>query len=153
MVNDDSIVPADVVGDWGNQDLEWLTLLSCKVLMDNYGGQWWWQRWGPAFNGLHQLTGFQTLAWDWPGFGGRFADYMLGRKILFFELPPLKVRSAWFQAALEQQPSGTQSVVIGVYGPGGLTSYNDYFWGQGPVSPDLRGPNLWGWWRVVVTTP
>jgi hypothetical protein len=153
--DDDRITPPDVVGDWGDlgQDLEWLTLLSCRVLEENYGGQTWWQRWGPAFDGLHLFAGFQTLAWDWSGFGPRFADYMLGRKILFFELPPLKVRQAWTQAAIEQQPSGTQSVVMGVWGPGGLVNYNDYFWGQGSVGPDIRGANIYGYWRVVVTTP
>lgn len=152
-VNDGSIVPADVVGAWGNVDLEWLTLLSCQVLKAEHGGQMWWQRWGPAFDGLHLLTGFQTNAYDVPAFGGRFADYMLGRKILFFELPPLPVRSAWFQASLDKQPGGVQAVVMGVYGPNGLTSYNDYFWGQGNVSPDLRGNNIRGYWRVVVTVP
>jgi hypothetical protein len=151
--DDTDLTFTDAVGAWGNHDLEWLSLLSCRVLVDNYNGLSHFQRWGPAFDGLHLLTGFHTLAWDWPAFGGRYADWMLGRTILFWHLPPLPVRAAWFQAAREEQPSGTQSVVMGVIGPNGLSNYNDYFHGKGPVGPDLRGANKLGYWSVRITTP
>lgn len=135
---------------WGNQDLEWLALVSCQVLAYNSPGNggYWYQRWGQEFDGLHMILGFHTNAYDWSGFGNRFADWMLGRKIGFVTLPPIPIRAAWFQATKEQQPSGVVAAVMGVYGPGGVTSYNDYFHGKGSVSPDLRQGDYAGWWYV-----
>jgi hypothetical protein len=95
------------------------------------------------------LLGFETNAYDWPNFGGRFADYMLGRNFGFTTIT-LPVRAAWIQAAAEEQPDSVVTIVMGVFGPGGLTSYNDFFHGQGAVSPDLRGSDIHGWWRVRV---
>lgn len=158
-VNDGSIVYTDPRvspnGDWGDNDLEWLALLSCQVLRQTQDGLSWAQRWGPDFDGLHLLLGFQTNAYDWSGFGNRFADWQMGRKIIpgLIELPPIPVRAAWHQAALEQQPSGVQSVVMGTIGPGGLNNFNDFFWGQGPTGPDVREPDITGFWRLVITTP
>ena len=149
-MDDGYLTYTDAAGAWGNYDLEWLSLLSCQVLMDTYDGKKWNTRWGPAFDGLHLLTGFQTNAYDWPDFGPRYAAYMLGRKIGIVTLPPMPVRSAWFLAKNEEQPSSVQAVVMGVVGPGNiLGGYNDYFWGKGPVSADLRGNNIRGFWRLV----
>ena len=144
--DDGSLVPTDPVispgGDWGDKDLEWLALLSCQVLKLNAGGQALWQRWGPAFDGLHLLLGFDTNAYDWSNFGKRFAQWQMGR----FGVT-LPVRAAWFQAAAEEQPNNVRSVVMGVVGPNGLSNYNDYFWGQGgSVGPDIRGSNIKGYW-------
>jgi hypothetical protein len=141
--------PAGVVR-WGNQDLEWLALVSCQVLAQNStnsGGQWY-QRWAQEFDGLHLLLGFHTNAYDWSGFGHRFADWMLGRKIGTMTLPTIPIRAAWFQASKEQQPAGTQAAVMGVFGPGNVTNYNDYFHGKGPVGPDIRGTAISGWWYL-----
>jgi hypothetical protein len=152
--DDGSIVTTDPRqtpgGDWGDKDLEWLALLSCQVLKGEHNGQQWYQRWGPAFDGLHLLLGFETNAYDWPNFGKRFAEYQQGR--FFGAFPVLPVRAAWFQAAAEEQPSGVKSVVMGVIGPNGLSNYNDYFHGNGPVGPDIRGSDIRGYWRVVRTT-
>lgn len=135
---------------WGNQDLEWLALVSCQVLAYDApsSGGYWYQRWGQEFDGLHMILGFHTNAYDWSGFGHRFADWMLGRKIGIVTLPPLPIRMAWFQATKEQQPKGVVAAVMGVYGSGGITSYNDYFHGMGPVSPDLRAGQYAGWWYI-----
>jgi hypothetical protein len=141
--------PAGVVR-WGNQDLEWLALVSCQVLAQNAtgsGGQWY-QRWAQEFDGLHLLLGFHTNAYDWSGFGHRFADWMLGRKVLSTTLPAIPIRAAWFQASKEQQPTGTKAAVMGVYGAGGVSNYNDYFHGKGPVGPDIRGNAIAGWWYL-----
>ncbi len=156
--DDGSIVPADPLvtlgGDWGDKDLEWLALLSCQVLKGNCPGEGSWGRWGPAFDRLHLLLGFQTNAYDWPDFGKRFAQYQLGREYLGGLITiTLPVRSAWFQAAAEEQPSGVQSVVMGVWGAAGLANYNDYFWGQGPTGPDIPDSQILGYWRQVKTTP
>jgi hypothetical protein len=146
--DDGDLLYTDVVNDWGNVDLEWMSLLSCEVLAESTGGKMWYQRWSPAFNGLHLLLGFETTAYDWHAFGGRYADYMLGRNLGFATLPPFPVRTSWFQAKAEEQPSSVVSVVMGVIGPSGISNYDDYFWGQGPVGPDLRGANIRGYWRV-----
>ena len=149
--NDDKYLTyTDAVGAWGGGDLEWLTLLSCQVLKETYDSKSWATRWGPAFNGLHLLCGFQTTAYDWPNFGGRFADWTLGRDLVIIKLPPIPVRQAWFQAKKEEQPSSVEAVVMGPVGPYGLLGgYNDYFWGKGSVSADLRGSNIRGFWRQV----
>lgn len=149
---DGSIVPADVIRAWGDRDLEWLALLSCQVLTGTSGGQSWAQRWGPAFDGLHLLLGFETNAYDWSNFGRRFAQYQLGRNF-FITTITLPVRSSWFQAALEEQPSGVKSVVMGVGGTGGVNNYNDFFHGQGPVGPDIDDTQITYYWRQIVTTP
>lgn len=148
--NDDNwLTYTDAAGAWGDIDLEYMTLLSCQVLRKTYDGKEWYTRWGPAFDGLHLLCGFQTNAYDWSQFGGRFADYTLGRSFGFFTVT-MPVRAAWFQAKAEEQPSSVESVVMGVVGPGGcISGYNDYFWGHGPVGPDIRGSNIRGYWRVV----
>ena len=147
--DDGYLTYTDAAGGWGDRDLEFLTLLSCQVLKDTYDSKKWYTRWGPAFDGLHLLCGFQTNAYDWPQFGRRFADYTLGRQF-FFTKVTLPVRHAWFQAKKEEQPSSVESVVMGVVGPGGcISGYNDYFWGKGPVSPDIRGSNIQAYWRVV----
>ena len=149
-IDDQYLTAADAADAWGNIDLEWLALLSCQVLQDNYGGQSWATRWGPSFAGLHLLLGFQTNGYDWGGFGGRFADWTLGRDFFIFKLPPLPIRAAWCQAKAEQQPASVEAVVMGVVGPGGVISgWNDYFWGKGPVSPDIRGGDIQAYWRIV----
>jgi hypothetical protein len=62
----------------------------------------------------------------------------------------VSIRQAWFKAKAEEQPNSVESVVMGPVGPGGiLGGYNDYFWGKGPVSCDLRGSNIRGYWRLV----
>ena len=144
--NDGKVSYPDVVGAWGDLDLEWLALLSCEVLKDTYNGVKWYDRWIPAFDGLHQLLGFETLAQDNSGFGAGFADWTLGRYNI---LPPMPIRLSWFLAKSQYQPSDRQAVVIGVIGPGGISNCNDYFWGRGSVGPDIRGSNIQGCWRIV----
>jgi len=147
--DDDQIYYTDAAGAWGDIDLEWLALLSCQVLKDDWNGKRWWQRWGPSFDGLHLLLGFETNAHDWPAFGGTFADWMLGRHIGPITLPGMPVRASWFLAKSEQQPAADIAVAIGVIGPASSSNYNDYFWGKGTVGPDIRGSNIRGYWRVT----
>lgn len=146
--DDGTLAYGDAVGAWGDRDLEWLALLSCQVLKKEYGGKQWNQRWGPTFDGLHLLCGFQTNAYDWPNFGKRFAQYQLGRNFVFYTVT-LPVRVAWFRAKKEEQPNDVEAVVMGVIGPSGCSNYNDYFWGKGSTGPDIRGSNILGYWRVV----
>lgn len=147
--HDDTLLRySDAVGAWGNNDLEFLAMLSCSVMADTYGGLNWAQRWGPTFDGLHLLLGFENTAYDEAGFGNAFAQWMLGYRFGFITLPPVPVRSAWFMAKDGNQPSSVIAVTMGVVGPSGISNYDDYFWGKGPVGPDVRGANIHGYWRV-----
>jgi hypothetical protein len=147
--HDDTLLRySDVVGDWGNLDLEWLALLSCSVIADEWGGLSWAERWGPTFDGLHLLLGFSNTAYDEDGFGNAFAQWMLGYRLGFITLPPVPIRSAWFLAKDGNQPSSVIACAMGVIGPSGLSGYDDYFWGKGSVGPDIRGANIHGYWRV-----
>lgn len=147
--DDGDLLYTDVPGAWGNGDLEWMVLLSCQVLNASEGGVAWWQRWGPAFDGLHLLLGYQTNAAANTQTARAFADYQLGRNFFGVVTITLPIRAAWCQAKREEQPNDREAVVMGVIGPSGLSNYNDYFWSKGPVGPDLRGSNIRGYWRLV----
>jgi hypothetical protein len=146
--DDADLVYTDVPGAWGDGDLEWMVVLSCQVLKAQHDGKSWAQRWGPAFDGLHLLLGYQTNAAANTDVAKRFAEYQLGRNFGFVTIT-LPIRAAWCQAKKEQQPNDREAVVMGVIGPDGLSNYNDYFWSKGPVGPDLRGSNIRGYWRLV----
>jgi Family of unknown function (DUF6345) len=55
-------------GSWGaphpNDNLQWLAMYACQILEDDTANPSPWLRWGPAFNGLHSLLGFETEASD-----------------------------------------------------------------------------------------
>ena len=124
-----------------------MVILSCQVMKDTHGGLKWWACWGPAFNGLHQMLGYRTNARANTNTTGVFAEWQLG---YFFILPPMPVRTSWCLAKKQEQPNDRQAVIMGVVGPGGvLGGWNDHFWGQGPVGPDLRGNNITAYWRIV----
>jgi len=146
--DDKNLWYTDVTEAWGDGDLEWMVLLSCQVLKTEHDGKLWWQRWGPAFNGLHLLLGYQTNASANTDTAKRFAQYQLGRNIGFTKVT-LPIRAAWCQAKKEEQPNSREAVVMGVVGPGNISNYNDYFWSKGPVGPDIRGSNIRGYWRIV----
>lgn len=135
-------------GAWGDVDLEWMTLLSCQVLQGNWANpaQNAFSRWVPAFDGLHLLCGFDTVAWARTGFPRDFGDRMLGWS---FPWRPVPIRTAWFAANVAKQPRGTTAAVMGVIGRGGVNNFNDYYWGKGPVGPTLRPPFMGAWWMAV----
>ena len=69
-------------GSWGpvgpNDTLEWLLLDDCDMLdAKDGGGLNIVQRWGPAFGGLHVLTGFASLDYGNGPFEGGVADNVL----------------------------------------------------------------------------
>ena len=51
--------------------------------------------------------------------------------------------------ALDLEPSGKQYVTMGVYGSGGITDFDDYFWGKGPVGPDIPKSQQTGYWWLM----
>jgi hypothetical protein len=142
--HDDSTLDYDdATEDWGDTDLEWLALLSCQVLTQEWNGMSRFDRWKQEFDGLHLLLGFHTNAYAWMSFSGEFADNLLKNS-------PLTVRSAWFEATDTNQPNSVSPVVMGVFGNSGETNVNDYFWGKGSVSSDIRDGDIGGYWSIRV---
>jgi hypothetical protein len=150
-VTDNEITPTDA--KWGNGDLEWLQLESCQVLADTSGTHDYFGRWGAAFDGLHILNGFHTNAYCvGGGTGGTFADYLFEKKFLWWTLrPALRVQSAWASMAIDREPTGVVYRSMGLIGPGNVTNIGDYFWGQGPVGPDISPANATGKWSITGT--
>ncbi|MFY1669566.1 DUF6345 domain-containing protein [Plantactinospora sp. WMMB334] len=136
---------------WGNGDVEWMSLFTCLVLDDGAAGQRWWQRWGNAFHGLHQINSFDTVSYHSSSHGGTYANYMLRTPFLWWN-NPMSVRAAWAQASIDDQPSSVVWATMGPIGPGGLVNLNDYFWGKGSVGPDVSAAQRTGWWYISGTS-
>ena len=73
----------DYDGSWGapnpEDNLQWLVMYACQILEDDSSASSPWLKWGPAFNGLHSLLGFETTASDaGVGFMGDFPNNILG---------------------------------------------------------------------------
>ncbi len=122
---------------WGDRQLEWLTVAACGPLQLDSGGRSWWQRWGPAFDGLHLFMGYQTVTYD---------NELEGSVLAQRSLEGWTVRAAWVQAAMDTQGESEIWAVMGVIGPDGSSNWNDHVWGRGPVGPDIRGGNIRGYW-------
>lgn len=144
-IDDTSLTAADAL--WGNRDAEWISLFTCLVLAAESGGQRWWQRWGPAFDRLHQINSFDTVSYHSSQHGGIFADYLLRQPFLWWDAP-MKVRQAWAQASIDDQPQQVVWATMGVISASGSVNWNDYFWGQGPVGPDIPAGQIRGYWRL-----
>ncbi len=61
----------------------------------------------------------------------------------------MKVRQAWAQASIDDQPPQVVWATMGVFGAGGLTNYNDHFWGRGSVGPDIPAGQITGYWWIA----
>ena len=153
-------------GSWRNSSLAapnatlyWLCLLSCEVLTNYYNdpntghADGAWTRWGPAFNGLHILTGFHTDATAGTGFPKQFADKMLASA--------LPIQKAWFAAAAAAG-AGTPAALgpiywCGPYGPADpigswpIMNVGDHYWGKGEVGPTITKSQINGWWYIKGT--
>jgi len=135
---------------WGDDDLEWIVLYSCGVLHDGT-----WPVWESAFDGLHLILGFATTAYD-TGLGGEdFVRWAHPHKYGgLIDVPAYPLRVAWALSAIHGQPSleHVWYAIMGVFGISNESTHNDYLWGQGPVSPDLRGSTgpfaIGGFWRL-----
>ena len=114
---------------WGNNDLEWLVANSCDVLALGSGATNVWNRWRPAFRGLHLFLGHGNTSYNVDGDGNEFGDDLAD--------DDMRIRSAWADAAESEQPDGVIYRYMGVYGPSGEWNRNDYFHGIGPVSGDI----------------
>jgi len=147
---------------WGNIDLEFHAWLSCQVLEETYDGELWWQRWGPTFNGLHLICGFETNA----SVGTHKHLKYFAKNIHQYSKT---IKEAWFDAADDDQPDDTRAVVMGplitnvTKNNGNYKSisssisnlhrayWNDKIWGRGDPGDDISKDQVAGWWRVVYT--
>lgn len=118
-----------------NDTLEWLLLDDCEMLDEVDGSNLnVAQRWGPAFGGLHVLTGFASLGYGDGPFEGGVADDVLG-----IHGSAQTVVQSWFNSAAATG-AGTAAamgpaveVVPGTF----ICDLGDYFWGKGTVGPTL----------------
>jgi len=146
-------------GSWGpigpNDTLEWLLLDDCDMLdLVDGSGLNVAQRWGPAFGGLHVLTGFASLGYGDGPFEGGVADNVLG-----IHGPAQTIVQSWFNSA-----AATSAGTAAAMGPAieimpdiFICDSGDFFWGKGPVGPTLvpasYPPAEVAFWYMSETTP
>lgn len=130
------VTPADA--RWGDRNLEWLQLESCQVLQDTTGTLDHFDRWGPAFQGVHVVNGFHTNAYCNSGTGGRFASYLWPENFLWWELrPAFSVTQAWQAMANDLEPAGVRWRSMSAMS-GSIHNLDDKYWGRGTTGPDIR---------------
>ncbi|KYK24031.1 hypothetical protein AYK24_06865 [Thermoplasmatales archaeon SG8-52-4] len=120
-----TLTPGEAYQKWGDKDCEWVSMLSCQALHEDWRGYW-----AAAMNGLHLICGFSTNAKDclysyyWvrqmtdSGTAGDYAK---------------EVYWSWLKALdYSCNPEGREAVVIAE----DERFYNDYLHGQetGPES-------------------
>ncbi|HXW26769.1 MAG TPA: DUF6345 domain-containing protein [Xanthobacteraceae bacterium] len=149
-------------GSWGapypNDNLQWLAMYACHILEDDTSYPSPWLRWGPAFNGLHILLGFETSASDaGVGFMTDFPNNILGFTItilgLEISIPPQTILQGWLNAAIANQmgtPAAMGPILNLVEGLG-IFNYQDCYWGKGPVSSNISQSQTNGWWYIQGT--
>jgi hypothetical protein len=151
---------------WGRSE-DWFALDSCEVLaqVDDANSDYLaYERWGPAFNGLHSMLGFETDAWS-DSITGVFGDSF---ETVFVKGMAgkggwtLTMQQAWFHAAMTTGPIGQSGGIgdpayLGPIGPGGVWDFDDFFWGMGPVGPTIKAQtnkgqqNIKGWFYTYET--
>ncbi len=117
---------------WGETDLEWLVLKACQTLEFSDWGVF--DKWSPAFQGLHQILGYDTITYSY-SMGDTFAKHMTGYWSWYWFWyvwnPPKQISSAWYQANIDIQPSDVWSATLST-----CDSSGDYLPGYGSVSGD-----------------
>ena len=125
---------------YGEGDLEWLIVAACGPLQPTSSGLAWWERWGPAFNGLHLFLGYQNVTRDNEREGRLMAEAMLRGDT---------IADAWFKTAIDVQSPTELVAVMGVIGDGGIVNLRDHWHGKGRVGPDIR--DIVGFWILTST--
>jgi hypothetical protein len=147
-------------GSWGpvgpNDTLEWLLLDDCDMLdaLDGSGLNVA-QRWGPAFGGLHVLTGFASLDYANGPFEGDLADNILGVNGATAQT----IVQSWFNSS-SANATGTAAAMgpaLEIFPGLFVCDSDDYFWGKGSVGPTLVPssfpPGSIAYWYLTSTTP
>lgn len=133
----------------GDRDLEWLALDTCLVLNNSDGGVV--PRMLGMFTGLHSVLGFDTLAEDTSEVGGIFSDYLFGTSNNPYSHSlgaHLTLVQAWALATIITNHGDKVWAAMGPFGANGISDVNDRFWGFGAVGPDIRYPDIKGFWRL-----
>ena len=151
-------------GSWGaphpNDNLQWLAMYACQILEDDSSNPSPWLRWGPAFNGLHSLLGFETTASDaGVGFMADFPADILGITVplLGTVYPAQTIVQGWLNSALANQ-MGTPAAMGPIFNVDilgitfGICDYGDFYWGKGTgVGPTIPQSQINGWWYIQGT--
>ncbi len=136
---------------WGEDDMEWLVVAACGPLQECC-----WRNWEPAFDGLHLIMAYGSVSNDTTTEGTELVRWSHPQTWGAAHIAALPLSVAWAVTTIAAQPDGRIWAVMGVFGMSNETSYGDYLWGQGPVSPDLRGQTgpfaIGGYWRVSGST-
>jgi hypothetical protein len=155
------------IGNWGSSQMDWFALDSCQVLaqVDDPNSDYLaFERWGPAFNGLHSMLGFETDSWSdsITGIGGDSFETVFVKGMAGKGGWTLTMQQAWFHAAMTTGPIGVSGGIgdpayLGPIGPGGVWDFDDFFWGMGPVGPTIKAQtnygqqNIKGWFYTYET--
>jgi hypothetical protein len=69
---------------------------------------------------------------------------------LYLPFPPTTIVQGWLSAAISNN-MGTPAAM----GPinGDICDYWDYYWGKGPVGPNIPQSQITGWWYIQGTGP
>ncbi|MFQ3669156.1 MAG: DUF6345 domain-containing protein [Fimbriimonadaceae bacterium] len=139
----------------GAGDAEWVVIAACGPLQPGAIDSW-----SNSFQGLHLLCGYGTNSFDTDREGRIFAEQIATRETFIFwtvrDFQP--IRQAWINTAIECQPShaGAVPILVGVMGVrrerDGASSWNDYWHGAGPVSPDVPAGTDRTFWVVRTGT-
>jgi len=119
---------------WGDWDLEWMFIHSCKILSDYNRPYWAWAR-----NGIHLICGAKTLMQD-RNDGGNVADYLVDDYGLFDWAHTVKW--SWFHGCDLHQSSAVTLCVIGETHECG----DDYIWCEGTVCDDPQRDSTYNVW-------
>jgi hypothetical protein len=148
-------------GAWGaphqGDSLQWLAMYACEILDDDGSNPPPWQRWGPAFNGLHSMLGFYSDASDaGVGFMTDFPYLILGLNLGFIAIPPQTIVQGWLNSAMANN-MGTPAAMGPVFNleyegqTVSICDYFDYYWAKGPVGPTIPQSLINGWWYIQGT--
>jgi hypothetical protein len=157
----------DLPDAWGRFQMDWMALDSCQVLAqvdDSNSDYLAFERWGPAFNGLHSMLGFETDSYSdsITGIGGDSFETVFIKGMAGAGMWTLMMQQAWFHAAMVTGPIGQSGGIgepayLGPIGPGGVWDFDDFFWGMGPVGPTIKAQtntdphNIKGWFYTYET--
>jgi hypothetical protein len=154
------------VGSWGapspNASLQWLVTYACQMLAGENSDLTPWQRWGPAFNGLHSFLGFTTDATDAGGVDlmTDFPVYILGYtpvNPLVGRMLPQTIVQGWINA-VNANNMGTPAAMGPIHDIFfgkfflGISNYSDYYWGKGTVGFNIAQSEINGWWFIQGTS-
>ena len=116
---------SDGTQSWGDIDLEWLGLETCKSMEDH-------QYWANCMNGLHLILGWKTNVLNQEWFGFSWARNLIAERT---------ITQAWFSAADGVLDARGGPWIAGVIAEE-RDNLNDHLWGEGYVSPDPV-PDRW----------